>query len=117
MLGDYLVILISMVIIAYLFQQLWTNTPARKLQIRQADKIIGSYDLNQVRQLKIHGRLGDSMISIENGKVRFKHSPCINQYCVHQGWLNRSGQVAICLPNQVSLQLTGAQKVYDSLNY
>lgn len=115
--GDWLVIVLSTIIVTYLFQTLWSNAPASQLQIRQADKIIGTYDLNQTRELHIHGPLGDSHISIEQGKVRFKQSPCTNQYCVHQGWLTHAGQVAICLPNQISLQLIGENKPYDSLNY
>jgi hypothetical protein len=103
--------------LVFLFQKLWVYEPASQLEIRQADKVIGTYDLNQTRDLHIHGPLGDSLINIENGKVRFKQSPCSNQYCVHQGWLSRQGQIAICLPNQISLQLAGAKKIYDSLNY
>lgn len=117
LIGDWLVLFICAVIVIWLFQTLWSNTPASQLQIRQADQLIGSYDLNQTRELHIHGPLGDSRISIDQGKVRFKQSPCTNQYCVHQGWLERAGQVAICLPNQISLQLIGGKKPYDSLNY
>lgn len=117
LLGDWFVIVISAITVIYLFQALWSNSPASQLQIRQADKIIGTYDLNQTRELHIHGPLGESHISINQGKVRFKQSPCTNQYCVHQGWLAHAGQVAICLPNQISLQLIGENKPYDSLNY
>ena len=117
LLGDWLVIISSLIAVVFLFKQLWVNTPASQLQIRQGNQVIGTYDLNQTRDLHIHGPLGESDISIEQGKVRFKQSPCNNQYCVHQGWLHRSGQVAICLPNQVSLQLIGEKKPYDSLNY
>lgn len=115
--GDWLVIIASLITIVFLFQQLWTNAPASQLQIRQGNKVIGTYDLNQSRDLHIHGALGQSHISVAQGKVRFKQSPCTNQYCVHQGWLSRAGQVAICLPNQISLQLIGEDKPYDSLNY
>lgn len=115
--GDWFIILISIIVVILLFQTLWTNQPANQLQIRQGDNIIGTYDLNQTRELHIHGPLGDSHISIAQGKVRFSQSPCTNQYCVHQGWLHRAGQVAICIPNQVSLQLIGEKKSYDSLNY
>jgi hypothetical protein len=115
--GDWLVIISSLIAVIFLFQILWTNTPASQLQIRQGDKVIGTYDLNQTRELHIHGPLGESHITIARGKVRFKQSPCTNQYCVHQGWLHRAGQVAICLPNQISLQLVGKNKPYDSLNY
>lgn len=117
LIGDWLIIITSILMVGFLFQQLWTNTPASQLKIRQGDTIIGTYDLNQARVLHIHGPLGDSHISIQQGKVRFKQSPCNNQYCVHQGWLSREGQVAICLPNQISLQLIGENKPYDSLSY
>ena len=117
LLGDWLVIITCLIIIIFLFQTLWIREPASQLKIRLADKIIGTYDLNQTRELHIHGPIGEAIISIQQGKVRFKHSPCTNQYCVHQGWLSRTGQVAICLPNQISLQLVGAKTPYDSLNY
>ena len=107
----------SLMVILILFQTLWVNTPASKLQIRQGNQIIGTYDLNQTKELHIHGPIGKSKISIADGKVRFKQSPCTNQYCVHQGWLTNAGQVAICLPNQLSLQLLGEKRPYDSLNY
>lgn len=100
-----------------MFQFFWVTTPASQLKIRQASQVIGIFDLNQSRELHIKGALGESHISIQNGQVRFKQSPCRNQYCVHQGWLSRAGQVAICLPNQISLQLMGAKSTYDSLNY
>lgn len=109
--------IISLLAILFLFKTLWVNAPASKLQIRQGSQIIGTYDINQTKELHIHGPIGESQISIADGKVRFKQSPCTNQYCVHQGWLKKAGQVAICLPNQLSLQLLGEDKPYDSLNY
>jgi hypothetical protein len=117
LIGDWLVIFASLLAVIIMFQQFWSFEQASKLKIRQGDKIIGTYDLNQSRELHIHGNLGDALISISHGKVRFKQSPCNNQYCVHQGWLSRAGQVAICIPNQISLQLMGAKSSYDSLNY
>lgn len=117
LLGDWLVIIASLTLIISLFQSLWVRAPASQIKIRVADKVIGTYDLNQARELIVHGKIGNAHISIQQGKVRFKQSPCSSQYCVHQGWLSRAGQVAICLPNQISLQLLGAKSPYDSLNY
>ena len=117
LLGDWLIIIASLITIFFLFQSLWVRAPASQIKIRVADKVIGTYDLNQTRELIIHGKIGDAHISIQQGKVRFKQSPCSSQYCVHQGWLSRAGQVAICLPNQISLQLLGLKSPYDSLNY
>jgi hypothetical protein len=117
LIGDCLIIFASFVAVIFMFQQFWSFEQASKLKIRQGNQMIGTYDLNQARELIIHGTLGDSLISINQGKVRFKQSPCNNKYCVHQGWLSRAGQVAICIPNQISLQLIGTKSSYDSLNY
>ncbi len=115
--GDWLIIGISAGMVALLFATLWSFEPAAKLRIRQGNKIYGTYSLNQKRTLNIHGPLGDSVIIIKAGQARFVSSPCHNQYCVNQGWLKRTGQAAICLPNEISLELLGTKKTYDSLNY
>ncbi len=117
LIGDWLIIIAGIIVVIFMFQKFWSFEQASKLKIRQGDKIVGTYDLNQTRELQIKGPVGISTISINQGKVRFKQSPCHNQYCVHQGWLSHSGQVAICIPNQISLQLLGRQSGYDSLNY
>ncbi|MDP2070547.1 MAG: NusG domain II-containing protein [Methylotenera sp.] len=117
LLGDWLVVLASVLFILLLFKTLWSNEHAAKVQIRLGDKIYATYSLNQQRDVHVHGPIGSATISISQGKVRFSKSPCHNQYCVHQGWLTRAGQAAICLPNQISLELLGETKPYDSLNY
>jgi hypothetical protein len=115
--GDWFVIFVSMIAVILLFHQFWRLEQPSMLKVRLGNKIVGSYDLNQVRELKFNGPIGLSTISINQGKVRFKQSPCHNQYCVHQGWLSHAGQVAICIPNQLSIQLLGKESSYDSLNY
>lgn len=115
--GDWLIIFASIILVGFLFVSLWSFEPAAKLRIRQGDKVVGTFSLNQTREINIHGPLGDSKIIIKAGQVRFASSPCHNQYCVHQDWLKRAGQAAICIPNQVSLELLGVKKTYDSLNY
>ena len=67
--------------------------------------------------VEVPGPLGVTRIEIEPGRVRVASDPGPRQYCVRQGWLTRSGAVAICAPNQVSLSLAGGAADYDSLNY
>jgi hypothetical protein len=115
--GDVLVILLSIIGIIWLFANFWQQTPANRLQIMQGNTVVGTYSLNQTRDIHVHGAKGESVIQIADGRARFMKSPCTNQYCVHQGWLNRAGQAAVCLPNEVIVQLLGAQKPFDSLSY
>lgn len=115
--GDWLILMLSVMAIVVVFKVFWHVEPATKLRIRSGEKIYAILSLDQSRVLEVPGELGSSRIVIANGQVRFEQSPCTNQYCVHQGWLKHGGEVAICLPNRVSLELLGGQKNYDSLNY
>jgi len=41
----------------------------------------------------------------DDGQIAFKKSDCPDQICVNTGFLNRSGQMAACLPNGVILSI------------
>ncbi|MCX7627854.1 MAG: NusG domain II-containing protein [Methylophilaceae bacterium] len=114
--GDWLTLLAGGVLVAWLFATLWHAGPAGKVRIRAGDAVFAIHSLDQERVIEVPGPLGVSRIVIHDHRVRFAASPCRNQYCVHQGWLARAGQVAVCLPNRVSIELSG-EKGYDSLNY
>lgn len=115
--GDWLVIGVSICLVILSFLTLWSQQPATTLRIRAGDTVFGEFSLMQTKQLKVAGKMGTSVIDIQQGKVRFKQSPCNSQYCVHQGWLQRAGQTAICIPNQVSIELIGTVQTMDTLNY
>lgn len=115
--GDGLVIIISIVALIILFNTLWLDEAASKVQIRAGSQIFSTLSLNQQRTLEVPGPLGITVVAINNGKVRVVSDPSPRQYCVKQGWLEQAGQVAMCLPNQVSVELLGSKKPYDSLNY
>lgn len=115
--GDWLLLAAGLIVVSWLFATLWHNEPAAKLRIRAGDHVFATLSLDQNRTLEVPGPLGTSRVTIDHGRVRFESSPCHNQYCVHQGWLAHVGQVAVCLPNQVSVELLGVKKAYDSINY
>lgn len=117
MAGDWLVMALGLITVIFLFKTFWQGGQATKLLIRQGDHIYATLSLNQKRSLKITGPLGVSYIEIDHGRARVASDPGRHQYCVKQGWISQSGQVAMCLPNQISIELLGAKKQYDSLNY
>lgn len=115
--GDGLVIIIGMIAVNVLFKTLWFGEAANKVQVRAGDQIFSTLSLNQQRTLEVPGPLGNTIVTIDSGRVRVVSDPSPRQYCVKQGWLEHVGQVAMCLPNQVSVELLGSKKLYDSLNY
>ena len=115
--GDWLVLGAGMLVVAWLFATLWHGGRADRVIVRSGGKIVTETSLLQDRSIAVHGPLGVSVIKIQQQRVRVASDPSPRQYCVKQGWLTRAGEVAICLPNQVSVEVAGAQKMYDSLNY
>lgn len=115
--GDWVVALAGMLLVASLFVSLWTHAPGTTLIIRSGGKVVAETGLERNRSFEIKGPLGTTVVSVENRRVRVAKDPGPRQYCVKQGWLSHSGEAALCLPNQVSVELAGALKHYDSLSY
>ena len=115
--GDWLTLLLGSSCVVLLTINLWSGDLADKAVIRSGGKIFREAPLARDQQIEVPGPLGTSIITIEKRRARISSDPSPRQYCVRQGWLQQAGEIAICLPNQVSVELTGSTKKYDSLNY
>lgn len=115
--GDWLVLLAGAIFTLWLASIVWHAGAADKAIIRSGGKIFRELPLSRDIELEVQGSLGLSKISIRNHQARITSDPSPRQYCVRQGWLTQAGDAAICLPNQISLELSGSAKRYDSLNY
>jgi hypothetical protein len=116
-LGDWLTLLLGGIFVVVLTLKLWSGDLADKAIIRSGGKIFKEVPLSRNQQIEVPGPLGTTIISIQNRKARIASDPSPRQYCVRQGWLQQSGEIALCLPNQVSVELAGSRRKYDSLNY
>lgn len=115
--GDALTIVLAAIVVVALTLKFWTGDIADKAIIRSGGKIFREVPLSRDQQIEVPGPLGTSLIIIEKHQARIVSDPSPRQYCVRQGWLKHAGEIALCLPNQVSLELSGGNKKYDSLNY
>ena len=115
--GDWAVLAAGAVLVVWLFGALWGGGAANKVIIRAGGKLFAEASLNRNRIFTVPGPLGVSIVTIRDHRVRVARDPGPRQYCVKQGWLSRAGEAAICLPNQVTVTLAGAKRLYDSLNY
>jgi len=116
--ADRFLLIIVMCILPVLYTRVWVgNTDANYLEIQAGNNPPVTEELFPDRTLHIHGPLGDSVIMISNGRIRFISSPCRGQVCVHTGWLQSTGDIAACLPNRISLTLLGQHPRFDAINY
>lgn len=115
--GDWLILLAGIGIVGISIPVFWQGGLADRAIIRQEGRIFAEIDLRNRKQLEVPGPLGTTLIAIEPGRARVVSDPGPRQYCVRQGWLMRPGEIAICAPNRVSLQISGRTRVYDSISY
>lgn len=115
--GDYLVILAAAAFTASLFPRFWHRVAPDRAVIRADGKVFAEVDLVVRKTLSVPGPLGNTTVAIEPGRARVVADPGPRQYCVLQGWLSRSGDLALCAPNRVSVQVFGRDRAYDSLAY
>lgn len=122
-LADRILYLLTLFALPFIFWTLWQPaSPALQADIHVNGHYQQRVSLEQDRTLLVHGELGDSVLEIKNGKIRFKDSPCTIKRCVHNGWLKNSGEFNACVPNQVSIALLGSDHIsnsakFDSINF
>ncbi|MBL8419592.1 MAG: NusG domain II-containing protein [Dechloromonas sp.] len=115
--GDWLVMAGGAALVGLTFPMLWQGGFAERAIIRQDGQVFAEFELGSRRDVAVPGPLGITLVAIEPGRARVVADPGPRQYCVRQGWLARPGEIAICAPNRVSVQITGRTRTYDSLSY
>ncbi|MBH1961149.1 MAG: NusG domain II-containing protein [Rhodocyclales bacterium] len=115
--GDWLVLLLGSIAVASSYTLLWRGGVADRAIVQRDGKTIVELSLNSARKVSVDGALGVTVIEVQPGRARVLSDPGSRQYCVQQGWLTRAGAVAICAPSHITLQLSGRDANYDSLNY
>ncbi len=115
--GDWLALLAGALFTAWLALTLWAGGAADRAVIRSGGKIFREVALSRDQTVTVPGPLGVSTVAIHDRHARIASDPSPRQYCVRQGWLKQAGEIAVCLPNQVSVELAGGGRKYDSLAY
>lgn len=106
--ADILLILLFVVIIIYFSLNFFAKnkSPVKQVVI-ESGKNIWYYQLDNTKELKIKGNLGESTIKIEDGFVFFENSPCPNKLCVQSSAITKNGEWIACLPNGVFVRIEG----------
>ncbi len=91
----------------------WLNIysePGDQVLITTANSEILRKSLFSDETFTVRGPVGDTTITIAAGRVRVVSSDCAGKICVHQGAISSSRRVIVCVPNQVTVSITGKRK-------
>jgi hypothetical protein len=80
---------------------LTVRTPGGVVQISLAEDAV--YPVN--------GPLGEARLVVAGGRAHLENAPCPLKICEAMGPVERAGEVIICLPNRISVQVNGEVEV------
>lgn len=116
---DIIILSVACSMTIWLYSVFWFadrhSGEAQILLIQYAGNQPAEYSLSKDQIIQVEGKSGVSLIEIKQGKARFIHSPCRNQFCVFHGWLSVAGDSTACLPNRISISLKGVLSDYDAI--
>ena len=115
--GDVGVLLAGAGLVAGSALWAWGGDHGDTAVIRAAGRIVHTAALTHAETFAVAGPLGVTRVEIAPGRARILADPSPRQLCVKQGWLTLSGEAALCLPNQVSLEIRGSNPAYDTRGY
>jgi hypothetical protein len=80
---------------------LTVRTPGGVVQISLAEDAV--YPVN--------GPLGEALLVVAGGRAHLENAPCPLKICEGMGPVEKAGEVIICLPNRISVQVDGKGEV------
>jgi hypothetical protein len=95
----------------------WGGPRGDTVVVRAGGQVVQTAALATAQTFAVAGPLGTTRIEIQPGRARVAADPSPRQLCVKQGWLTLAGEAALCLPNQVSVEIRGRAPTYDTLGY
>ncbi len=82
------------------------STPGR-FAVIEADGLKQRISLDQDQILPVMGKMDTSLIYVQSGSVWIAEAPCPFQQCVETGKKSQSGEIIVCVPNRIFIQIEG----------
>lgn len=76
--------------------------------IKVDNEVLAEYVLPTEEPIRIKvDELGHNIVVIDGYEVYMEESDCPDQICVKQGIITKSGSMLVCLPNKLTVEITG----------
>ena len=55
------------------------------------------------------------ILFVEHGAIQFQKSGCPDQICVKTGKISKPGQISVCMPARITVEIQGEEKEFDAV--
>lgn len=108
------VVLIALVICVslgvFLFTNLgldWSLSKSVEAYVFQEGKVLKRLKLDKDQKIVIAG--GKMVLETKEGRIRVLESDCPRKICVLRGWIENPGEVIVCVPNRIFIEIKSAK--------
>ena len=105
---DFILIFVVSLIIAGAFGvNYFVNTKnVDSIEIYMDNKLYKTSDINDKEEIKIKSKEGYNIVKIHDKGVEIIEASCPDKVCIHQGFITKSSESIVCLPNKVHIKIT-----------
>ena len=101
----------------WLMMRDFNGAPEKTVLIYKDDVVIWTLPIQKDRIIQLESFGVSMVVEIRDQKVRVLSSSCHQQICVRKGWTGQVHNPIICLPNKVTINVTGADPEYDTITH
>lgn len=104
---DFILIVIILIVIAFTFGiNYFVNTKSgENIEIYVDNKLYKTYSIDDEEEIKIHNGEGYNIVKIHDNGVEIIEASCPDKVCIHSGFITKSSESIVCLPNKVHIKI------------
>lgn len=116
--GDYKIIIIILALVmgayGYVFYT-GMSTDDKILTITQDQEVLYEFKIDDSyrNMIKIESDSQYNVIYIQDGEVWVEESNCLNQVCVDHSHVSKIGEMIVCIPHKLILEIKGDKNDLD----
>ena len=114
-LGDYVIVAVILMSAILIFMFFLSDSNPDKVIIKVNGVTESVYSLPLYGEYELNTLPYPSTLVIEGSFVHIKDTTCPGHDCEHRGKISRSGDIIICLPNFLTIELEGGGRRADAV--
>jgi hypothetical protein len=114
-----IIVIIAVNIMILIYGSFNTVDKGQKIAYVYSDnKLVGEYTLtdNYKTEFTVNGKDGYNTVHIEDGKVWIHEATCPDKICLSQGKISHDGELIVCLPNKMMVQIKDNDEAVDDID-
>jgi hypothetical protein len=81
-----------------------------RVVVERGGRILFTAPLDEDRTVSLPGSLGETVLSVHDGRACIVSSPCPLKICMGMGEVSRAGELLACVPNELLVRIEGGQE-------